>query len=124
MRRIEQQKGFTIVEVLVSLMIIGLAATATATGMRATTNHLGSSELQARGIALTQEAVEDLRTLSYDTMQAGSTTTTDGFRTAWTVEADNPEPMMKLITATTTWNWRGEEQTYTIHTVYSQVTPN
>ncbi len=116
-------KGFTLIEVLVAIVIVGLAATATATGMRATTNLLGANGLHARAITLTQEAVEDLRTIDYDSMVSGSSVDGD-FTTNWTVAAGNPGPGMKFITATTTWDWRGMGQSYTLHTVYSRITPN
>lgn len=119
-----RESGFTIIEVLVAILVVGLAATATAMGMRATTNHLGSNELHARAIALTQAAVEDLRTVRYADMVSGSTSSGDGFATVWNVEEDNPAPAMKLVSVTTSWYWRGIPQKYKIQTVYSQVTPN
>lgn len=118
------QAGFTIIEVLVAILIVAMAATATAIGMRATTNHVGSNELHARAIALTQEAIEDLRTQSFGDMVSGSSATSDGFNTIWQVVDDNPAPEMKLVSVTTSWQWRGAPRQYQIQTVYSQVTPN
>jgi prepilin-type N-terminal cleavage/methylation domain-containing protein len=120
----KKRDGFTLIEVLVALVVIGLAATATATGMRATTNLLGMNEQHARAITLTQAAVEDLRTVDYENMLPGSSSTDDGFTTVWTIQGNTPGPGMKLITATTSWNWRGKEQSYTLHTVYSRISPN
>lgn len=116
--------GFTLIEVLVALLLITLAASATATGMRATTNLLGMNERHARAITLTQSAIEDLRTLDYDSIASGSSSTNDGYLTQWAVQSNSPGAGMKFITATTTWNWRGKPQAYRLHTVYSRVTPN
>jgi len=118
-------RGFTLIEVLVAIVIVGLGASATATGMRATTNLLGSNTLHIRAITLTQQAIEDLRTVDYDSMVDGTSASADGkFTTAWTIAAGNPGPGMKFITAETTWDWRGMTQRYALHTVYSRITPN
>ncbi len=117
-------RGFTLIEVMVALVVIGLAATATATGMRATTNLLSMNEKHSRAITLTQAAIEDLRTVDYDNIVDGSSSTEDGFSTVWTVQGSTPGPGMKMITATTSWNWRGETQEYVLHTVYSRISPN
>ncbi len=116
-------RGFTLIEVMVALVIIGLSAAATATGMRATTNLLAMNQKLTRAITLTQAAIEDLRTVDFDAVVPGGSSTDDGFATSWTVQGGNPGPGMKLITAKTSWQWRGEIQNFTLHTVYSRINP-
>ncbi len=119
-----REKGFSLIEVLVALVVVALAASATANGMRATTNLLGMNQMLARAITLTQTAVEDLRTADFDAIASGYSTTDDGYVTNWEVQADMPGAGMKFITATTSWAWRGKAQSYRLHTVYSRVSPN
>lgn len=121
---IHMQAGFSLIEVMVSLLVIALAASATASGMRATHNLLGMNERHSRAIALSQTAIEDLRTVEYDGITSGASSTDDGYVTQWTVQANSPGAGMKFITITTNWNWRGKPQQYRLHTVYSRVSPN
>ncbi len=125
MRHPKEQKGFTLIEVLVAIVVIGLAATATANGMRATTNLLGENSLQGEAITLAQEAVEDLRTVRYEDIANGSRTTADGIYTVtWTALTNNPEIGMKFITVTTAWKWKGQPRSFVLETIYSKITPN
>lgn len=123
MKSANRQRGFTLIEVLVAIVVIGLAASATANGMRATTNLLGENSLQGEAITLAQGAMEDLRTLRYEDIGNGSRA--EGVYTvAWTALANNPETGMKFITVTTSWQWKGQPRSFKIETIYSKIIPN
>jgi prepilin-type N-terminal cleavage/methylation domain-containing protein len=116
------QSGFTLVEVLVALVIVGLVGAATAESFRLTTNHLGENARYIEAAALAQSALEDLRTLAYDSMRSAEWTTDDGFLVTTKVVKDRPDRGMKEIVVTASWEWKGQRKSYEIETVYVQPT--
>jgi prepilin-type N-terminal cleavage/methylation domain-containing protein len=115
--------GFTLIEVLVAIVVIGLAATATSRGIQATTNLLGENAFYDEAITQAQETLEDLRAVRYEDMTSGSRTS-GVYTISWTVTPDTPGPGMKFVAVTSAWEWKGEPRSYVLHTVYSKITPN
>ncbi len=123
MKRRSTSRGFTLVEILVGVVVLGLAAAAAASGMRSAANMIGENALHGKAIALAQRAMEDLRVLPYDEMRSGAAASDDDLvAVRWTVRPDDPEKGMKLIVVESTWTWKGEPRQYVLKTVYSKVT--
>jgi prepilin-type N-terminal cleavage/methylation domain-containing protein len=119
------QSGFTLIEVLVAVVVLGLAAAATASGFRSTTSFLGDNALHAEAVTLAQRAVEDLRTIPFEQIDDGARESEDGTYLLTTeVTPDFPERGMKKIVVTVSWDWKGEVRSYALQTVYSRVTKN
>ena len=117
------QDGFTLVEVLVATMIVGLALAATGKGLQQTTNLLGENEIYAEATAAAQAVVEDLRTVPYEDIGAAIHVSADGtFAITTDVLENSPDPGMKEIVVTAAWTWKGRPRSYALHTVYSKLT--
>ena len=117
--------GFTLVEVLVGLLVLGLAATATALTMQSAANFVGENAMHVDAIAHAQQTMEGLRSLRYEELSSGSKTSSDGrFSISWDVEDDTPEPGMKSVDVGADWVWKGSPRSYVIRTVYSKITRN
>lgn len=114
--------GFTLVEVLIGLVVVGLAAAATATTMRSAANFVGENATHVEAVALAQAAMEELRTVPYEEIESGGRTSEDGrYAISWKVDADSPETGMKAVAVQTGWTWKGEPRSYVLKTVYSRI---
>jgi prepilin-type N-terminal cleavage/methylation domain-containing protein len=115
--------GFTLVEVLVAVVIIGLVGAATASSLSSTTNLLGENSHYLTAAALAQATIEDLRAVPYDEMRDEVRESDDGLYVLTTkVVDDSPEPGLKEISVTASWEWKGQPRSYELHTVYMQPT--
>jgi prepilin-type N-terminal cleavage/methylation domain-containing protein len=115
--------GYTLMEVLVSMMIVGVAATATTGGMVFTTNVIGENTMHHDAIVLAQKSVERLRTVSYNDIESGSETSADStYAITRSVTDDDPEEGMKRITVTVSWQWKGVARSYALDTVFAKIT--
>ena len=113
-------RGFTVLEALVATFLTIVVGATVTKSLIFTTDVLGQNELEGDAIAEAQEAMEDLRTYSYEDIEGG-TTTSGEFTITRAVDTDNPEDGMKAITVTVSWEWKGESRSYALHTVYSKI---
>lgn len=119
------ESGFTIMEVLVTIVVLSLAAFASGTCFTSTTNLLGDNALQDEAVVLTQGVVEGLRTIPYEEIESGTEESEDGtFLLTTEVTDDYPERGMKMISVTASWKWKGTPQDYELQTIYSRLTKN
>lgn len=121
----EANAGFTLMEVLVGMVVVGLAASATAVSMQSAANFVGENATHIEAIALAQEAIEDLRALPYEEIESGDRRSDDGrIALTWEVEADSPEVGTKSVAVAAGWTWKGEPRRYVLKTVYSRIGRN
>ena len=118
-----QQSGFTLIEVLVGLLVLGLAAGATAMTMQSTANYLSENRQAVAAIALAQGVMEEVRAQPFDEIESGSKpANAEGVSVFWLVAADTPEKGMKRVSVKASWFWKGVPRKYELQTVYSRIT--
>lgn len=115
-------KGNSILEVLMAMIVTGIAATAATGGVVSTTNLLGENTCYHDAIVLAQQSLERTRTVSYGDIVSGTSTATGGYTITKTVIDEYPEVGMKQITVAVTWTWKGQARSYTLRTVFGELT--
>lgn len=110
---IENNKGFTLIEVLVAMVILSVGLLGTAA---LTTGIINSNKVSNRISTATtcaQDNMEDIRRLGFSGMPASDTTTTESYnsitnyslykRVTFT-DVDNPAAGMKTVTVSVYWD--------------------
>lgn len=121
--RWRNQTGNSLVEVMVCMVIVTLVATATTKGMVFTTEVVGENTLHQEAIVLAQQAVERLRTTSYDSIESSTTTSANSrYQITRVVTADMPEAGMKQIAVKVSWTWKGQTRKYELATIFAKLT--
>jgi type II secretion system protein I len=118
--------GFTLVEALVAMVIFAIAAAATASLMFHSTSHIARSNEWSQAVAIAQQAIEDIRTLDYEDMESGSGTApwkgqSAFFTVNWDISKDDPEPGMKTVLISVSWEHKGATKTYETQSVYTDI---
>ena|SRR5262247_871319 len=118
--------GFSLLEVLVAMVTFAIAAAATASLMFQSTSFVGVGNERSEAIAVAQTAIERLRTQDYEEMDLSPYTVSwkekSGFFSVTPhISEDDPEPGMKTVVVTVSWQSKGETQAYELQTVYSDV---
>ncbi len=128
MSRIAGREGFTLVEVLVAILLMGLVGVASAQTMAALIDIQGASAKTSRAIIVAQDAIEDLRRVDCASITSGSSKTPDGYSVVWDVTQDPvlvldgaPELGMKLIELTVSGAGKGTVQAYDRATVFTDL---
>lgn len=121
-KRWMSQTGNSMLEVLMAMIVTGIAATAATGGFVSTTNLLGENELYHDAIALAQQSLERTRTIPYDEIVSGSQSASGGYTITKTVLDSTPEVGMKHITVTVSWKWKGAPRSYALRTVFGELT--
>jgi len=119
---IKREKGFTLLEVMIALLILSIGLLGLAGLQIASTKSNSFSNQMTIGITLGQDGLEILRNLEYDDTQlnAGNHPDSDnplrrlgdmGFNRSWTVSEDAAN---KLKTITVTVQWPDPDNTHNV----------
>jgi prepilin-type N-terminal cleavage/methylation domain-containing protein len=121
--------GFTLVEVMVALVVIGVGALAIGSLFPAATRDIGESERTTRASEYLQEGMERLTSLTYNDplLQPGFThydpanPLPGDFDRDWSVVQDYPISNCKTITMNVKWTEGDDEQVVTAVTAIASV---
>jgi prepilin-type N-terminal cleavage/methylation domain-containing protein len=124
-RRRQRQRGFSLVEVLASVTLFALVASAT--GLLATQSMRRTSENRhaTAAVLLAQQELERLRGLDYPNLASGAYGATMGgqsFNVNTAIQANTPDPNMSQVVVTVTWTGPEGSRSYALRTILTDVT--
>lgn len=97
------QRGFTIIEVLVAVVILGIGVVALVSSSASTTRMIGRGRHATRGVQAAAERMETLRARAYSTtpdctaLTSGTDSTYHGIVTTWTVSGTGNQRVLQVI---------------------------
>jgi len=119
------QRGTTLIECLVAIVLFALAAAAVGDLLTAQIRMQGSNGTTTTAISLAAGELEDVRALHYEDMASRSSTNVVGGM-AYTLDtgvvANSPQPNMKTVRTTVLWTEPTGAKSYTVHAIYTNVT--
>jgi type IV pilus assembly protein PilV len=113
MTKIDNNKGFTLIEVLVAMVILTVGLLGTAALIIGIINSNKLSNRISTATVLAQDKMEDIKRLGYSGMPTSDTTTTEPYNSitnyslykrVTSTEVANPAAGMKTITVTVFWD--------------------
>jgi prepilin-type N-terminal cleavage/methylation domain-containing protein len=124
MRR-RRQRGFSLVEILASVTLFAIVASAT--GILATQSMRRTSENRhsTAAVLLAQQELERLRGLDYPNLAGGTYGATMGgqvFSVNTAITPNSPDPNMSVIVVTVSWTGPEGARSYALRTIYTDVT--
>jgi prepilin-type N-terminal cleavage/methylation domain-containing protein len=127
-RKLEREKGFTLLEVSFAIVILTFGLLAVASMQSAAIRGNFSASALTQGSTWAQDRLEKLMALAYthaDLDPAGNpheeANPPAGYTIAWNVTADNPVANTKLIVVTVRWQDKGVTKTTQLTCVKPQL---
>ena len=126
MRKTGRESGFTLLEVLIAVMVIGIGFMATASMQGTSVSGNSRSAFMTAATYLAEDKIEELRNTDYMSITvAGSPENNIDelgnaggiYSRSWTVLNDSPGLLMKTVQVTVNWQERGASHTLTMTTV-------
>ncbi|MDP2644853.1 MAG: prepilin-type N-terminal cleavage/methylation domain-containing protein [Desulfobacterales bacterium] len=111
--------GFTLLEVLITMVILAVALLGMATLTGSIINQNQYAGQVSAATALAQDKIEELKNLSYSSLTSSSDTDTIYTRT-WTVTVDTPTSGMSSIAVTVSWNRKNGPASVTLKTLIAR----
>jgi prepilin-type N-terminal cleavage/methylation domain-containing protein len=122
-KRLRDSRGFTLIEIVVAIVMLGFGVLASASLTAALMASNRGVTNRTRAVETLRDKVEDLQSVIYPQIVNGSDTATVGgvaFARAWTVAANSPVTNTKTVTLTVTWTDRQGSHTITSQTIRAQ----
>lgn len=125
-RKTDRESGFTLLEVLIAVMVIGVGFMATASMQGTSVSGNSRSAFMTAATYLAEDKIEELRNTDYMAITvAGSPENSIDemgsaggiYSRSWTVVNDSPGLLMKTVQVTVDWQERGVTHTLTMTTV-------
>ena len=123
-RIFNESRGFTLIEILVSLVIISLTMTVLATLLAASMRGGQNSRHTTAAVTLMQDKIEEFKNTSYASITSGSETAIDSegnsggqYDRSWTVTTSGTT---KEIVVTINWPYNGVTKTKSLTTLISE----
>ncbi len=133
---VKQNKGFTLIEALVSIFLLAVVFLGLLTGLILTYNISTKNEIRNQAIKLTQELLEDYRSTDFDSITDTNISCTDNSATTITRKVKNStityQIGKKIVTHTDTtgngldvkeiqietcWDYKGKQYKVTMNTL-------
>jgi Tfp pilus assembly protein PilV len=129
MRRKRSERGFTLIDTLVGMTVLAVSANAMLSMLIFSAYNVRANALNTHAVTLAIQEREDLRSLIYsaiatrDPYTTGSPDRFNGvpFTVHSDVQTDVPAANMKTVTATISWNYRGQPRSYAVQTIYTNI---
>jgi type II secretory pathway pseudopilin PulG len=125
MKTLRNSRGVTLIETVVSLALLSLTFSAIGGFLTTQIRAASSNNLSTVAYGIAEKEMEDIRTLTYNSMASRSATQTSGqitFTTTTTVTPDTPSPNMKQILVQIAWTEQGVSKNVQVSSIYTQVT--
>ena len=126
LRRKPGERGTTLIESLVAVALFALTAAATGQLLTQQIRFEGTNSTYTTAIAMAEAELEDLRSLSYNSIASRSPTpvmvASVSYKLTTTVVPDSPAAGMKSITTTVTWKEPNGTQSYSLNAIYTALT--
>lgn len=115
------QRGFTLIEVIVSMMILTIGISASLAMANASRNAIAYGKNRTEAAALAREKMEELRALPYEALVSGAPRgeeTVGDFRREWSVRRNSPGPRLAAVFVSLRWTDRlGKTKEVSVGTV-------
>ena len=119
------QRGTTLIECVAAIVLFAIAAAAIGDLLAEQIQMQRSNGTTTTAISVAAAELEDVRTLNYDDMaNRSSTTVVDGvtYNLETSVVANSPQQNMKTVHTTVVWTEPTGAKSYTLHSIYTDVT--
>ena len=124
MRKNEKQKGFTLVEVMVATLILGIGIIASLGMVEAGRTGVNSGRATSDAAVLAKDKMEGMLAVSYQDLVNGSTTgeeNMNGYARRWHVEKNSPREDLSRIRVIVEWkNSRGTPHRFELATLIAE----
>lgn len=107
MNAVASQRGFTLVEVAVSLLLLTIGIAAAMGMIRSARSAMDSGKKISVAMGLAQSKMEELRSMNFRELESeprSGEENVNGFTRKWSVRMDSPEIQTGRIEVTVEWN--------------------